>query len=142
MEILRRHTDYALRAALCLAASDEQGQMSVRRISEQTDIPYPITCKLMQKLSQAGIAAGILGLHGGYALSRPPSDISVFDIIQAVQGPLQMNKCTNPSTPCPKQPDCAVHPFLAEIQNELDNRLQKTTLKDLLTGGFRPQSRR
>ena len=138
MEVFRRHTDYALRAALCLAGATNPGHLSVRQISKKTEIPYPITCKLMQKLSRAGLAEGILGLHGGYALTRPPREISVLDIIHAVQGPLRLNKCIKPKKPCSRQTDCPVHTLLVNVQNDMDNRLQKTSLGDLLNSFGRP----
>ena len=135
MELLRRHTDYALRAMVCLAQPHvEQDHLSVRSISEQADIPYPIACKLMQKLSRAGIVQSVLGLNGGYALTRPPDKISVSDVIEAIQGPLQLNKCIKTDTPCPKHVDCAVHPLLVDIQHMLDSRLQNTTLEELANG--------
>lgn len=131
MEVFRRHTDYALRSVLCLATVYPE-HLAVRSICRQAFIPYAIACKLMQKLSRAEIVVGIRGLHGGYTLSHSAEYINVLQVIQAIQGPIRLNKCIKSKKNCPRQDSCVVGGFMVEVQQLLDSKLEKTTLQDLL----------
>ena len=80
--------DYAVRAAAELAAAEESGPLKAERISESQDIPIKFLESILLELKHAGIVRSQRGPDGGYALGRPARDISIADVIRAVDGPL------------------------------------------------------
>ena len=90
---LSKKADYALIAMKHLALRPDQAASSAREIAEQYDIPVELMAKVLQRLAREGLLASHQGTRGGYQLSRPPSNISVADVIQAVDGPLTVTAC-------------------------------------------------
>ena len=80
--------DYAVRAAAELAASEESGPLKAERISDSQDIPIKFLESILLELKHAGIVRSQRGPDGGYTLARPATDISIADVIRAVDGPL------------------------------------------------------
>ena len=132
MDIIRRNTDYALRAMINLAGNYGENLVSSKSISLQEKIPYQLTCKLMQKLHKAKFVTSTMGPKGGFELSRKPEKITILEIIEAVQEPLSLNKCILKNFKCPKQNICTVKPKLIELQSYIGNYLSNLTLADLI----------
>lgn len=131
MDIVRRNTDYALRAMVNLARNHGNGLVSSRTIATEEKIPYQLACKLMQKLNNAKLVKSHMGPKGGFSLRRNPSRISVLEIIETIQKPLSLNKCLLAKNKCPKQKTCTVRPKLVELQEYIGNYLNKITLEEL-----------
>jgi Rrf2 family protein len=131
MDIIRRNTDYALRAMINLAGQYRNGSASTRAVAEQEDIPYQLTCKLMQKLHSVRLVESCMGPKGGFRLRREPSKISVLEVIKAIQGPLALNRCLLRVNACPRQKSCTVRVKLVEIQRYVSSRLGGITLDEL-----------
>ena len=132
MDIVRRNTDYALRAMVNLARNHDNGLVSSRTIAKEEKIPYQLACKLMQKLNNAKLVKSHMGPKGGFSLSRHPSRISVLEIIETIQEPLSLNRCLLARNKCPKQKTCTVRPKLVELQEYIGNYLNKITLAELI----------
>jgi Rrf2 family iron-sulfur cluster assembly transcriptional regulator len=131
MDIIRRNTDYALRAMVNLARHYQNGSASVKALASQEHIPYQLTCKLMQKLHRVKLVESCMGPKGGFRLSRKPSKISVLEVIEAIQGPLSLNRCLLRVNACPRQRSCTVRVKLAELQRYVSSRLGGITLDEL-----------
>jgi Rrf2 family iron-sulfur cluster assembly transcriptional regulator len=131
MDIVRRNTDYALRAMAYLAKNFGGESISTRLISEREDISYQLACKLMQKMNDAGLATSTMGPKGGFTLSKDPSEINLLEIIQAVQGPLSVNKCLAQDDPCDRKKDCPLSGKMKVLQDYIVNYLSDATLADL-----------
>ena len=86
MDIIRRNTDYGLRAAIVLAEHYDR-MVPARRISDLEQIPYPLTCKIMQKFHRAGLVKSIMGPRGGFKLNKDPEKISLIQLMEILQGP-------------------------------------------------------
>jgi Rrf2 family iron-sulfur cluster assembly transcriptional regulator len=131
MDIIRRNTDYALRAMAHLAKNYGGESISTRVISEREDISYQLACKLMQKMNDAGLVTSTMGPKGGFTLSKDPSQINLLEIIQAVQGPLSVNKCLAEEDKCPRKDLCPLTGKMEELQDYIVNFLSDATLGDL-----------
>ena len=132
MDVVRRNTDYAVRLMVNLAHRYGEGPISTRTASTKEQVSYQLACKLMQSLQKAGLLKSSMGPKGGFTLSRKPSDISLLDIISAIQGPISMNKCVLIPKVCPQSKNCSVRDKLASLQKDINGSLSKITLDDLL----------
>jgi Rrf2 family protein len=117
---LNRQTDYALRAVLYLASHP---LASISEVAEAQFVPHDFLAKIMQKLSHAGIVKTARGVGGGISLARTPGEISMLDVIEALEGPLAVNRCFARPGECRREEYCAVHEELAAVQSELARML-------------------
>ncbi|MHC4536886.1 MAG: RrF2 family transcriptional regulator [Planctomycetota bacterium] len=132
MDILRRNTDYALRAMVNLAGHYGDDPVSTREISQTEDISYQLACKLMQKLNNAGLVKSSMGPNGGFVLSRTPTKINLAEIIDAIQGPLSLSRCLLGENVCQRQGGCPITVKLSKLQKNIGDYLQSITLDELL----------
>jgi len=132
MDVLRRNTDYALRAMVNLAGHYGEEPVSTRDIAQAEDISYELACKLMQKLNNAGLVKSSMGPNGGFVLSKKPAKINMLVIIEAIQGPLSLNRCLLEGNVCPKKDSCTITVELAKLQKYIGNYLLGITLDELL----------
>lgn len=132
MDVLRRNTDYALRAMVNLAGNYGNEPVSTRTISDEEDISYQLACKLMQKLHNTKLVKSCMGPKGGFELSREPSKINILEIIEVIQGPLRFNRCLLAIDACSRQKNCLISEKLTELQKYVVNYLSDITLDELL----------
>jgi Rrf2 family iron-sulfur cluster assembly transcriptional regulator len=131
MDILRRNTDYALRAMVNLARNYGDGAVSTRAIAEEEDISYQLACKLLQRLQKQSLVSSSMGQKGGYVLSQAPSEINILEVIEAIQGPLILNRCLLDVRACGRQENCPVRVKLSELQQCMESNLRDITLGQL-----------
>src|ERR1700694_5643033 len=108
---LSKRADYALMAMKHLAVRGDrgaQGSSSAREIAEQYDIPIELMAKVLQRLVQRGLLASHPGTRGGYQLSRLPRQITVADVIQAIEGPVTVTACSTDDNHCEQFSKCNV----------------------------------
>jgi Rrf2 family protein len=145
MDIIRRNTDYAMRAAVELAGRFGSAPVATREIAESQDIPYQLACKLLQRLNKASIVKSIMGPAGGFILCRNPSKITVRQVVEAVQGPVQINRCLFDKKSCRLSPNCTISPELGRLQKKINVFLEGLSLRQLSsakTKGKRKRSRK
>ena len=131
MDIIRRNTDYGLRAVLLLA--EHYGRaLPVRRISDLEQIPYQFACKLMQKLNHAKVIERRMGPKGGFRLSKDPSRITLSQLTEILQGPLRLNRCLQQSNICLRQSTCGISRELAVLQKQINDFFVQVSLEDIL----------
>jgi Rrf2 family transcriptional regulator, iron-sulfur cluster assembly transcription factor len=131
MDIVRRNTDYALRAMVALAQNYGIRPVSSKSISDEQKIPYQLTCKLMQKLSSKKMITSLMGPKGGFILKREPSKITLLEIIEAIQEPLSINRCLLAKDNCPRRRICTIRPKLVQLQEYVGKYLTGITLAEL-----------
>lgn len=134
MDVLRRNTDYALRAVVNLTAHYGNEPVSTRTIAVEEDISYQLACKLMQKLQKARLVKSCMGPKGGFRLTREPSMTNLLEVIEAIQGPISLNRCLLSVGACPKQKGCTVRARLVGLQECIYGYLSGITLDELLQG--------
>lgn len=128
---ISRKTDYALRMLTMLAEGDES-LLSVRTAAEAVDVPYSFARSIQHGLVQAGIVESLRGVRGGMRLRLDPSEITIRQIVEAVQGPLVMNDCTAEEGVCPRMDCCCYHPIWAGAQELLRDYLDSVSLDDVV----------
>lgn len=133
---LTRRADYGIRAGLALARLEGEARVSARRIAESERIPPAFVAQVMTDLVQAGIADGIVGRVGGYRLSRPADEISILDVIEAVEGDTRRRTCVLRGGACRASGTCDVHEVFASAQEEMLGRLARSSLADIVTAGL------
>ena len=131
MDILRRNTDYALRLAVNLAKHYGDESLSTRVLAEDEDVSYQLACKLMQKLHAAGLVESNMGPRGGFRLRRGPDKVSIQEVIEAIQGPLRLNRCLLGDGLCTRQGVCPVREKLSLLQEQMNDYLEGVTLGEL-----------
>jgi len=129
---ITRQADYALRAILYLARLDPQQRASTSQIAEYQQIPPSFLAKIISQLSIAGIINTSRGARGGVSLARKPEEISLLDVVEAIDGPITLNECTKDPSVCAFGEDCPIHDVWCETQAELVQQLQQSTFDKLL----------
>jgi Rrf2 family protein len=126
--------DYAVRAALELASVEDAEPIKGERLSEAQDIPLQFLEHILLELKHARIIRTKRGVHGGYWLARPPEEITLADVIRAVEGPLANIQDSAPedtSYPGPAEP---LREVWIAVRANLRAVLEKVTLADLTSG--------
>ena len=130
--------DYALRIILYLAGLKEGCKADSATIAEVQKIPQRFNIKIMRKLTMAGIIKSYKGVKGGYALAKPPAEITLLDVVEVIDGDINLNKCMNDSCDCTRieKRQCPIHKELADINEYINQRLKSINFEYLLkTGG-------
>ena len=113
---LSKKADYALLAMRHLAANAERDAMPARELAEAYDIPSELLAKVLQQLVRARLLESHQGIRGGYGLGRAAAQISVADVIQAIDGPLTVTACSDTDHSCDQYEKCNVRDPLWRIK--------------------------
>ncbi len=130
---LSKKADYALMAMKHLALRGDQGSSSAREIAEQYDIPIELMAKVLQRLVRRGLLASHQGTRGGYQLARLPGQITVADVIQAIDGPVTVTACTTEDGRCDQFAKCNVRDPLWKVRERILAALGDCTIAELAT---------
>lgn len=129
---ITRQSEYAIRTMLELAQATPGELLSAKYISEKQDVPEDFLKKTVKLLAMSDLVVTQRGTNGGVRLAKLASEITLADIIAAVEGPISLNLCLSPGYNCPNQPSCPVSRNLARAQQALLDELRKETLADML----------
>lgn len=132
--MINQATDYAFRAVLFLAGLPQGEVVDAQTIAEREFIPMRFLLKIMPSLIRAGIVRSKRGAGGGYALAKEAQNITFLDVIEAIEGPVRINRCLIDPEYCSKKGSdhCPVHNELAQVQQKLVSELAQHNFKDLL----------
>jgi len=128
---LTRGAEYAIRAMTYLARYPQGHVASLHEIGEAQDIPESFLAKILQSLVRSGLALSQRGAHGGFTLARPASDITMQQVIEAVDGPISVNQCVLSPQDCARSASCVTHVAWLRAQSQLMDVLGSITLQSL-----------
>jgi Rrf2 family protein len=129
---ITRQADYAVRAVLHLARLDGGERAATSAVAEEQRIPPSFLAKIISQLSIAGLLHTSRGARGGVTLARPPKDITLLEVIEAIDGPIQLNECVGEEANCAFDQDCPLRPVWCDVQDMLVKRLRGTNFQQLL----------
>jgi Rrf2 family protein len=131
--------EYASRAMLELSLRYDQGPLHIREISEAQNIPRRFLEQILLLLKRAGHLKSRKGQKGGYILSKPPSAITVAEVIRVIDGPLAPIDCVSVMAhePCPMEGACGLRWLWKDVRDAVAGILEKTTFADLVEKSIR-----
>ena len=129
---ISRKTDYALRILSMLVENGNE-LLSVRVAAEEVDVPYSFARSIQHGLVRAGIIESLRGVRGGMRLKVDPAEITIYEIIKAVQGSFAINDCTAPDGSCARMSSCCFHPLWLGVEALVGDYLSSVTLEDIVT---------
>jgi Rrf2 family protein len=129
---ITRQADYAVRAVLHLAKMKNGDRAATSTVAKEQRIPPSFLAKIISQLSIAGLLHTSRGARGGVMLARDPRDITLLEVVEAIDGPIQLNECVAESGSCSFDESCPIRTVWCEAQEELVARLRNTTFAQLL----------
>jgi FeS assembly SUF system regulator len=124
-------TDYATVVMTCLAAAGD-GVLSAQTLAERARLEAPTVSKLLKQLAQAELVVSTRGINGGYRLARAPQDISIADVVTAMEGPIGMTECSVHTGACGHEPHCGVRVNWQRINQAIATALAEVSLADMV----------
>ena len=129
-------TDYALRSLLTLGGG---GEISSQEISQAIGIERDFTLKVLRQLREGGFVEATKGKKGGYYLTRPLSEISLLDVLVAMEDTMRVNRCLEDDHFCSRhgvENGCPANRFYRALQSKLEGMLGSITLQDVLEESY------
>ena len=127
---ITREADYALRIVCML--SEQKIQVEAKQIADAKLIPYRFTLKILRKLVQADIVKSYRGVNGGYTIKKSPSEITLKEVIEIIDGPIAINRCMDSPDICEASVDCQLKKRLGIAQQAFSDELEKVTFEMIL----------
>jgi Rrf2 family protein len=131
---ITRQADYAIRAVLHIAKLAPEERAATSQIAQEQRIPPSFLAKIISQLSIAGLLQTSRGARGGVTLARAPKDITLLDVVEAIDGPIALNECVNDAGACSFSGDCPLRPIWCDAQDELVTRLRSTNFAQFAAG--------
>jgi len=119
--------ELAVRGVVVLAEYYGKGPTTLNEVCDRRGLPRQYLVKLFAQLAKADVISAVRGKRGGYALSRDPRQISLLEVVEAVEGPIALNYCQYTPPKC-DEIDCPMRPMWAELQGIVRDRLSAMTI--------------
>src|SRR5215216_1184351 len=123
---ITRQANYAVRAVPHLARINNGERTATSTVAQEQHIPPSFLAKIISQLSIAGLLHTSRGAHGGVTLARDPKDITMLEVIEAIDGPIQLNQCVGESGVCSFEDNCPIKAVWCDAQDELVARLKNS----------------
>ena len=137
MLALTKKTGYGLIAMTHLAGLADEEVASAREIADRSGAPLSLLMNVLKQLSSAGFVESVRGVRGGYRLARSPAEISLTDLITAVEGPIRLAECVaegeevGNDAPCRLLDRCPIADPVHRVQRRLSDFLKTVSLADI-----------
>ena len=135
---LTKKADYGLMALKFLAEHPEAMSLSAKDIAEAYHIPPQLLAKILQRLTKEGLLRSHAGMNGGYTLSRRAADITAFEVIRAIDGPLFITSCITIHGTCDLAGHCTIKEPLRKVNDSIKDLLNGICISDLIESEAQP----
>lgn len=122
---------YGLYAMYYLAEHKDEGPQSLQNIAS-TGVPKQYLEQLLGNLRRAGLIHSVRGAQGGYQIARPPGEITILDVIDAMEGPLELSECMTDEGHCDRSCQCPVRRVWQKLTDSINRELADVTLDEML----------
>lgn len=129
--LLSKSCSYGIRAAIYIATQNHEQYVSIREIAEQLNISFHFLTKILQVLTKENIIVSVKGPKGGVGLKKNPNEITILDIIHAVDCDNIFDECVLGLPGCSDENPCPMHSTWGVLRKDLHNMLQQETIEDL-----------
>lgn len=129
---LTKKADYGLMALKYLAEHADTPAVSAKDVAEAYHIPQQLLAKILQRLAKVGLVRSHAGMNGGYALARDAREVSAFEVIRAIDGPLFITSCVTGSGSCDLTDSCTIKEPLARVNESISDLLRSIRIADLV----------
>lgn len=129
--IYSRSAEYAIRALVYLAQVPDGRFAMVKQIAEQEEIPTHFLAKILQQLARKGLLRSSKGPTGGFTIRQSPADISLLNIVEALDGLSEYEKCASGLAECNDQMACGMHDSWTALRSRIIDYLEHTTIADV-----------
>lgn len=133
--LLSKSCVYGLRASLFLATHPNGKYTPIRELSEKLDISFHFLTKILQQLTADGILESFKGPNGGVRLTRPGSEVTLIEVVEAIDGDYLLTECALGLPGCGVMKPCPLHEKWAETRDSIREMLEETTLTELAQKG-------
>ena len=131
---INRQTDYAVRVILAVAKRGEAARLSTPTIQDEMQIPSAVMLRIVAALAKANLLKTFPGRDGGVSLARPAAQISLLDVVQALEGPLLLSQCLGAvsESDCPFRSSCPVCAKWGKVQAAMLREMAATNFEELV----------
>lgn len=129
--IITRATEHSITAMLYLAAQHPNPVVSKREICKSEGITPAFLTKILQPLIHGGLVMSKRGVAGGFRLARDPEEITIWDVMKAVEEPLALNVCLTHENPCDRVVYCPVHDMWVEVRDTMEKIFSRKSLAQI-----------
>ncbi len=129
---ITRQADYAVRAVLYLTRLGSGNRAATSQIAEEQHIPPSFLAKIISQLSIAGLLNTSRGARGGVTLARQPENISLLEVVEAIDGPIRLNECAHADGMCAFADECPLVSIWQDAQSDLVKRLSSSNFAQFL----------
>ncbi len=126
---------YGVRALFEIARNYGKGPLSIKEIAERQHISLSYLEQILHRLGKAGIIESVRGPHGGYELARKPVDLTIGDVVRALEGPIALSHCLEPGATadgCYQAEDCVARMVWSRVGEKIEEALDSITFEQLL----------
>ena len=135
---LSKTTDYGIVLLAQLARDSSAEPQNARELAAHSDLPVPMVSKVLKALAKEGLLVSHRGSKGGYRLAREPEELTVAEMIRALNGPVGLTDCAIGPALCEHETMCAIRQPWQMISRVVEQALESVTLADLVRGGPSP----
>ena len=130
---MTRLTDYGIMLLTLFARDDRRPMKSARDLAAEAKLPLPTVSKILKLLARHDLLEAHRGVRGGFTLSRKPDDITMAEVIDALEGPIGVTDCCAPSSDCGIEKSCIVKSNWMKINRVVLEALDRITLAEMTT---------
>ena len=123
---------YALRAIINMALNNDNAPISIKKISNHENISPIFLEQIFTKLKKAGITESVRGASGGFRMAKPIEEISVLEILEAVEEGVTLAPCTKEGHNCERKDECILNRFWGDAETVIESHLGQQTIRNIL----------